>query len=99
MAMLSGLFFNIIRDNILYSTITMSEDRLIQKLIELEDNIVFRVKKELSDEFVTKKDFFDFKDKVFNNFDYIISILKKLDEECIINTGWIEKIKQKLNIY
>ena len=78
----------------------MDEDRIINKLIEID----LKVSK-MQEKMVTKEELRIFKDEVNTQFDQQSVILKRLDEERLFTVEWIrriesdvEKIKSRLQI-
>ncbi len=65
----------------------MNEDLVIKKLAEHDKRF---------DELVTKPEFQDFKHQVFNAQDQMLTILKRLDEERIFTTAWIQRIENEI---
>ncbi len=66
----------------------MNEDKVLQKLGEHD-----RQFSEL------KTDLADFKDKVYTVQDEMLAILRRLDEERIFTTRWVERIEKEVEVH
>jgi len=62
----------------------MNEDKIIQKLIDIDAKL---------DGLVAKSEFNLFKEEYFNGQDQVLSILKRLDEERVFTIEWIRRIE------
>lgn len=62
----------------------MNEDKIIQKLIEMDAKL---------DGVVAKDDFNSFKKEYFNGQDQVMVILKKLDQERVFTIEWVRRIE------
>jgi len=65
----------------------MSEDKIIQKLLE-HDEQLSRV--------VTKDEFGEFKKETLQNQEEMITILKRLDQERIFTIEWVKRIEKEV---
>lgn len=68
----------------------MSEDKIIEKLIHLNEKM---------DNLVTKEEFSKFRNEITNGQDKMITILQRLDEERVHTNKWIEGIEEKADKY
>ena len=66
----------------------MHEDKIIEKLIEIDAKI---------DGLVTQKEFSEFKESVTTSLDAQTVILKRLDVESITATHRIDRIERRIN--
>ncbi len=62
----------------------MNEDKIIQKLIEIDAKL---------DNVVVKDDLNSFKKEYFNGQDQVLAILKRLDEERTFTIEWVRRIE------
>ena len=62
----------------------MNEDKIIQKLIEIDAKL---------DNVVVKDDLDSFKKEYFNGQDQVLAILKRLDEERTFTIEWVRRIE------
>lgn len=65
----------------------MKEDVILNKLGEHDQRF---------DTLVTKTEFNDFKDRVLSTQDNIITILRRLDEERVFSTKWVEQMETEI---
>lgn len=65
----------------------MAEDKIIEKLIELDQKI---------DNTVRKEEFTRFRDEVLTSQDKMITILQRLDEERVFGNQWVKGIEEKV---
>lgn len=76
----------------------MNEDKIIQKLDKLGEGVAdLRVSvQDIKENYVTKTEFGDFKNRIFTAQDEMLTILRKLDEERVFMTRWIERIEDEI---
>lgn len=65
----------------------MSEDKIIQKLLEHDEQL---------SRIVTKDEFSDFRKETLQNQEEMITILKRLDQERIFTIEWVKRIEKEV---
>ncbi len=65
----------------------MNEDKIIEKLFDHDRKL---------DTLVTKNEFHDFRDRVLDTQDEMVTILRRLDEERVSANRWIERIEKEV---
>ena len=75
----------------------MSQNEILEQLLKLEDNIIRRLKEELTIEFVNKKEFYEFKDDVLTKLDYVFEELKDINQHLIFLEPRLERIETEQN--
>lgn len=65
----------------------MSEEKIIQKLLEHDERF---------DSLVTKNEFHEFKDQILTGLDQAMTILKRLDQERIFTIEWVKRIEKEV---